>query len=105
MRDYDFARSEWQIYIVLPHASINLVLVNQLEDGAFEVRADVAYARFRDPVAAFDLAVEWATIAPARRESSLCYVGAVIEFAALLFKQALPLNSKGLRLPHSLRHA
>ncbi|MGD3047079.1 hypothetical protein, partial [Xanthomonas oryzae] len=32
VRDYDYDRSEWQIYIVLRHASVDLARVNQLAE-------------------------------------------------------------------------
>lgn len=61
MRDYDYDRSEWQIYIVLPHASVELARVNELSDQTFEVRAGADFARCETPVMAFNHALAWAT--------------------------------------------
>lgn len=60
VRGYDYDRSEWQIYIVLPHASVVLARVNQLLDQTFEVSSGADYARCDTAVAAFDLALVWA---------------------------------------------
>lgn len=60
VRDYDYDRSEWQIYIVLPHASVELARVNELGDQTFEARAGMDHARCDTAVAAFDLALVWA---------------------------------------------
>ncbi|MFS8427355.1 hypothetical protein EIQ28_03750 [Xanthomonas campestris pv. plantaginis] len=60
VREYDYDRSEWQIFIVLPRASVNLMRVNKLGDQIFEVRAGTNYARCDTPVLVFDLAMTWA---------------------------------------------
>lgn len=60
VRDEDYDRSEWQVYIVLPHASVVLARVNQLADQTFEVGAGTDHARCDTAVAAFDLALVWA---------------------------------------------
>ncbi|PPT97577.1 hypothetical protein XaraCFBP7407_06070 [Xanthomonas arboricola pv. arracaciae] len=57
VRGYDYDRSEWQIYIVLPHASVVLACVNQLADRDFEVRGGADHARCDTAVAAIDLAL------------------------------------------------
>ncbi|QWN11805.1 hypothetical protein DGN07_09720 [Xanthomonas citri pv. fuscans] len=60
VRDYDYDRSEWQIYVVLPHASVVLACVNQLADQTFEVRAGEDHTRCDIAEPAFALALAWA---------------------------------------------
>lgn len=60
VRDYDYDRSEWQIYIVLPHASVELARVNQVADQTFEVRAGEDHTRCDTAAPAFALALAWA---------------------------------------------
>ncbi|MFS8471235.1 hypothetical protein EIQ09_13245 [Xanthomonas campestris pv. campestris] len=64
VRDYEYDRSEWQIYIVLPHASVELARVDQLAYQTLEVRAGAEHTRF-DRVAlafAFALALAWGQV-------------------------------------------
>ncbi|MFS8413936.1 hypothetical protein EIQ30_00120 [Xanthomonas campestris] len=60
VRDYEYDRSEWQIYIVLPHASVELARVDQLADQTLEVRAGAEHTRFDRVALAFALALAWA---------------------------------------------
>jgi hypothetical protein len=73
VRDYDYVRSEWQIYIVLAHASVSLAQVNEVRASTFEVRSGSALAHFRDPFAAFELAAKWAEVACRRLNSCAGY--------------------------------
>lgn len=56
----DYDRFEWQISIVLPHASVTLARVIALADVSFEVRAGDAYARLDCAAPGFELAAAWA---------------------------------------------
>ncbi|APO93711.1 hypothetical protein OR60_07465 [Xanthomonas vesicatoria] len=73
VRGDDYDRFEWQIYIVLPHASVTLARVIALADVSFEFRAGDAYARLDCAAPGFELAAAWATARLAERSS---YLGA-----------------------------
>lgn len=60
VRDYDYDRSEWHIFIVLPHASVVLASIKQLPDLTFEVRAGEDCAHFDGVLPAFVQSVAWA---------------------------------------------
>ncbi|AZR35235.1 hypothetical protein NX08_012935 [Xanthomonas vasicola] len=75
VRGQDYDRSEWEVYIVLPHASVVLARVNQPADQAFEVRAGAGPARCGTAASAFALALAWAKSRFDCPQSHLCGAG------------------------------